>query len=286
MAMQHVSIATNDDYQLPLEVFSAQQPRAHILMLPALGIQAKLYRKLGEQLAAAGYTAVLMEQRGHGRSALRPSRHCDYGFKAWLQSDIPAALGWMQQQHPGVPLYLAGHSLGGHISLMARTLHPEVVGIILFATATPWYQCYQGASRLQVRFLTVIIPPLCALLGYYPGERVGFGGREARGVMADWLQMARHNRYSAAGIDGDIEAMVQADDCPVLAIYCDDDAFGPLAAIQGVTNRLGNRDIQWQEISSAALGIKADHVSWAKRPAIAVAAISTWIDQQKTIKQE
>jgi hypothetical protein len=34
------------------------------------------------------------------------------------------------------------------------------------------------------------------------------------------------------------------------------------AAAQGVTNRLGNREIQWQEITSEALGMKADHVSW------------------------
>jgi len=286
MTKAQVLIACKDGYQLPLEVFSAQQPRAQILMLPALGIQARLYRKLAEQLAAAGFTTVLMEQRGHGRSGVRPSRQCDYGFKDWLLADIPAALSWMQQQHPELPQYLAGHSLGGHISLMARTLHPEVVGIILLATATPWYQCYQGTMRLQVGFLSAAIPPLCTLLGYYPGDRVGFGGREARGLMADWLQMARHNRYSAAGIDSDIEAMVQADDCPVLAIYCDDDAFGPLAAIRGVTNRLGNRDIQWQEITSEALGIKADHVSWAKQPAIAVSAISMWIDQQNNKKQE
>ena len=286
MATEQFSMTCSDGYQLPLELYSAQQPRAQILMLPALGIQAKLYRKFAEQLAAAGFTTLLMEQRGHGRSGVRPSRQCDYGFKDWLMADIPAALSWMQQRHPDLPQYLAGHSLGGHISLMARTLYPDVVGIILLATATPWYQCYQGTMRLQVRFLGAVIPVLCKLLGYYPGDRVGFGGREARGLMADWLQMAWHNRYSAAGIDSDIEAMVQADDCPVLAIYCDDDAFGPLAAVRGVTNRLGNRDIQWQEITSDALGMKADHVSWAKRPAIAVSAISTWIDQQKNNKQE
>ena len=123
-----------------------------------------------------------------------------------------------------------------------------------------------------MRCLTAVIPLLCKLLGYYPGDRVGFWGREARGLMADWWQM------------------VQQDDCPVLAIYCGRDNFGYLAGVQGVTKRLGNRNrnrnSQWQEITSEALGSKADHASWAKRPAIVVSAISAWIEQQKNKKQE
>jgi predicted alpha/beta hydrolase len=245
-----------------------------------LGVQARLYRRLAQGLARAGITSVLMEQRGHGRSALRPSRDCDWGFREWLQADIPAALDWMLQQHAGLPLYLGGHSLGGHMSLMARGLYPEkVAGVVLLTTATPWYRCYRGAARVQVLLLISIIPALCAGLGYYPGNLVGFGGREARRLMADWLVMARRNRYSARGIDLDLEAMVQADACPVLSLYCDADNFGPLAAVKGVNDRLGKHEVTLFEITSDALGEKATHISWARQPAITVDVVADWIDR-------
>ncbi len=269
-------------YSLPLEVYPAFQTRAQLLFLPALGVQAKLYRKLAETLAAQGISTVIMEQRGHGRSALRPSRRVDFGFREWLLEDIPAALAWMRGKHPTVPIYLGGHSLGGHLSLMASALGPdEVAGIVLLATATPWYRCYSGSRAWQIRFLIAAVTGSTRLLGYYPGDKVGFGGREACTLMRDWLVMAKHNRYSAAGIDQDLEALVQADARPVLSIYCEHDDFGPRTAIEGVTSRLTRRELRLWQLTSAELGVRADHVSWAKHPAPAAAAIVDWLDNRE-----
>lgn len=279
--MQLLTVAASDGYQVPLEVFEAIEPRARLLVLPALGIQAKLYRKLGVALAGAGISVVALEQRGHGSSALRPSRSCDYGFREWLTADIPAALQWLQQLEPRTPVFLAGHSLGGHLALMARALYPErAAGVVLLTTATPYYGCFSDGKRLQVRFLIAIIPPLAATLGYFPGHRLGFGGREARRLMADWLVMARQNRYVARGMQQDLERCVRADDGPVLSIYCDDDELAPLAAIEGVTRRLDNHSVDMFEITSEALGTRADHLSWARQPAVAAQAITDWIARQ------
>lgn len=281
-AVQQISIPGPDGYRVPLEVFDASAPRAMLLVLPALGIQARLYRRLGALLAEAGIGVAALEQRGHGRSSLRPSRRCDFGFREWLTADIPAALEWLRARTPGVPLYLAGHSLGGHLALMARALYPdEVAGVILLTTATPYYGCYRGITRTQIRFLIAVIPVLTALLGYYPGHRLGFGGREARRLMADWLLMARENRYGAAGMEqDDLERRVREGDGPVLSIRCDRDGLAPLAAIEGVNGRLAGSRLDRFEITSEALGARADHLSWARQPALAAQAITGWIEGQ------
>jgi predicted alpha/beta hydrolase len=279
--LQEINIATAGGYEVPLEYFVAAQPIAKLLILPALGIEARLYRKLGAMLAQSGITVATLEQRGHGRSSLRPSRSCDFGFKEWLLQDIPAALNWLLSRESELPVYVAGHSLGGHLGLMARALYPDqVAGMVLLTTATPWYRCFRGRQRLMLRVLINAVPPVTALLGHYPGNRIGFGGREARRLMADWLEMARHNRYEARGFDADLESMVQAGSGPVLSIYCDRDDLAPLTAIEGVTKRLPGYEIDWFEISSDALGVRADHVSWAKQPALAAAAISEWIGKR------
>lgn len=282
MTPQEITVRAPDGYDVPLEVFEAPAPRARVLMLPALGIQARLYRKLGAALAGSGVSMTSLEQRGHGRSALRPSRECDFGFREWLLDDIPAALDWLQSREPSAPVFLAGHSLGGHLALMARALHPErVAGVVLLTTATPYYGCFHGVTRMQVKFLLASVPLLSALLGYFPGHRLGFGGREARRLMADWLVMARENRYSARGLESeDLERRVQCDVAPVLTIYCDQDELAPLQAVEGVTRRLHNRRIDRYEITSDALGTRADHLSWARHPSIAAAATERWITGQ------
>lgn len=279
MNPHELTVRACDGYEVPLEVFESTAPQARLLLLPALGIQARLYRKLGALLAEAGISTVALEQRGHGRSALRPSRHCDYGFREWLQADIPAALDWLHSREPRAPVFLAGHSLGGHLALMARSRYPERVdGVVLLTTATPYHGCYRGVTRLQVWFLIAIVPLLTAVLGYYPGHRLGFGGREARRLMADWLVMARENRYGARGMEPeDFEGRVQSDDGPVLSIHCDRDHLAPLAAIDGVTRRLKAAQLERFEISSDALGTRADHLSWARQPGLAAEAIERWI---------
>jgi predicted alpha/beta hydrolase len=49
--MQQVDIAAPDGTVIPLSWFGADQPRV-ALLLPALGIQARLYSKLAEGLSA------------------------------------------------------------------------------------------------------------------------------------------------------------------------------------------------------------------------------------------
>lgn len=276
--MEEVSIATPDGYQVPLEVFAAAEPRAMLLLLPALGVQARLYRKFASALADEGVTTMLLEQRGHGRSALQPSRDVDYGFKEWLEVDIPAALDHLQSLAPERKIFLAGHSLGGHLALMTRALYPKRShGVILLATASPWHRGYRGGMRGLVILLTGLIPVLSGMLGYYPGTRLGFGGREARRLMADWLVMARHNRYSAAGMATDFEALLQADSCPVLSVYGDRDALAPLNAIENVTKRLPNHTVDWLQISSEQLGKQANHVAWAQQGEVAAQAVAEWL---------
>ena len=281
MPLQEITVPASDGYPVPLEVFEAPDPQASLLVLPALGIQARLYRRLAARLSDAGISTAILEQRGHGRSALRASRRCDYGFREWLQADIPAALQWLQSRAPQARMFLAGHSLGGHLALVARSLDPErVAGVVLLTTATPYYRCFRGTMRFKVRFLIASVPVMTAVLGYFPGHRMGFGGREARRLMADWLVMARENRYRAQGMQENLEQRVQSDACPVLSIHCDRDELAPLSGIEGVTGRLKWHDIDWFEITSQALGTRADHTSWAKHPDVAAEAILRWITEQ------
>jgi predicted alpha/beta hydrolase len=76
----------------------------------------------------------------------------------------------------------------------------------------------------------------------------------------------------------DLEPLVQSEPGPVLSIHCDRDNLAPMAAVQGVTIRLRQSRVEHVEITSDALGTRADHLSWARQPAIAAAAIERWID--------
>jgi hypothetical protein len=56
---------------------------------------------------------------------------------------------------------------------------------------------------LVYRFL-----PWIARQGVLHGRRLGFGGTEARGLIADWARVGLNNHYAAAGMDEDLDAQM------------------------------------------------------------------------------
>ena len=271
---------TDSGYRVPmLHVAGVPSERSvRVLILPALGIEARLYRPLGAALARAGIDAAIVEHRGYGLSAIRPSRAVDFGWKEMLTEDIPAAWRRLSELSDAAHGLLLGHSLGGHLATIAAgNLSLDIDGLVLAATATPWVGAYRGRDAMRLRVLCRIVGPLSALAGFYPGAQVGFGGREARGVMADWLALARTNRYAVRGWSNDLEAGIARFDRPVLSLRMTDDPFGLEPAIESVLAKFRDAPMSRLTIDAAALGAPSEHYRWARQPQPAVDAITSWL---------
>lgn len=277
--MEWVKIPTGDGYEVPLMVGDAREGRASVLVLPALGTRASYYEAFGAALQERGLQVALFEPRGHGESALRPSRQSDWGFREWLTHDMPAAIAHLKALSPEAPLYLCGHSIGGHLSAALSALAPQSFdGIALIACGSPHFELYDPKTRRQIRFLTRIMPALHLAYGYFPGDRVGFAGREARTLMRDWRVLARENRYAAQGIDEDLEAGIAKFSGPVLNVRMSEDPLASEAAVRAVSERFRSARHASHVLDAEALGGRADHYGWCKRPAAVVRLLAGWID--------
>ncbi|MDT0202466.1 alpha/beta fold hydrolase [Nocardioides sp. AE5] len=249
-------------------------------VLGALGTPAAFYGRLASALAERGWSSAVVEQRGLGESAVRPSREADWDFTDVVGTDLPAALAWVRERAGGRPVHLLGHSLGGHYAQMVAGLRPEMFdGLVLPACGSPWTEAYDGPTRAQISQLVEVIPALSEQHGYYPGSQVGFGGDEASGVMADWRHLALTNRYRFAGDDAALVPAIAAYDGPVLAIRMADDAFAPEAAVRACTDRFSATTPEVRVLTAEQIGAAADHFGWAKQPGAVVEAIATWLGQ-------
>lgn len=89
----------------------------------ANGFPAGTYRRLFEAWRAAGYEVHAVERYGHDERFPVTSN--------WphLRDQL---LDVIALQHPGVPLFLVGHSMGGYVSLLAASRRPDLVrGVVL-----------------------------------------------------------------------------------------------------------------------------------------------------------
>jgi predicted alpha/beta hydrolase len=114
---------------------------------------------------------------------------------------------------------------------------------------------------------------LSALFGYFPGDRVGFGGREARGVIRDWSRSGLRGRYEAAA-----EAALARVEAPVLAFHLAHDRFAPRRSLDHLLAKMPRAKAVLQPLVPADFAsARADHFSWMRDPAPVADRIAAWI---------
>jgi len=280
-----VNLAEDEPFALPAWFFPVEHAEATIVAMAALGVSARFYRPLAEALTAAGMNVLLLEQRGHGDSPVRPGFRSNWGFREPLLGEVRRGVAWARERDGALPVYLLGHSLGGHYANMTVGLEPHSVdGVILVACATPWVEAFSGATRAKIKLLHVLIPTVSRVLGHYPGDRIGFGGREARGLMLDWLAFSKTNRYGAAGIDHDFDAGIAKYRGPVLVVRMAEDDFAPAEAVEAVTRKFAAARVTSRVLDERALGTKADHFRWARKPSAIVGEIARWHETNRAAR--
>ena len=267
------------------ELLVVAPPRACQQLLywvPAMGIPARHYLPLAEALAVRGIAVAVHEWRGIGSSNRRAGRGSNWGYRELLQDDFPAGMAALRERWPQAHCWLGGHSLGGQLATLYAGLHPGAFsGLLLVASGAPYWRRFRHPWLVGAAYL--MAPLLANLLGYLPGRRIGFGGNEARGVIADWARTGRTGRYAADGMAQEFEQLLGALQVPLLALRLQDDWLGPPASLDWLLRKLGPAERTVEVITPEDLGgLPADHFGWMKTPASIAARIAAWIATQDT----
>ena len=114
------------------------------------------YAHVATRLAAEGYASYVADHRGHGKSD---------GVKGNLDrmstvvTDLETMIRSAGQRHPGVPLFLYGHSMGGLVALVYATggNPAELRGLVLTSSALDFADTPR-IQRLAARVLSAVAP--------------------------------------------------------------------------------------------------------------------------------
>lgn len=246
------------------------QPLARLLWLPALGVAARHYLPLAQALAAKGLAVYLHEWRGNGSSSLRPSRAQDWGYKQILEHDLPASQTLLADADAGqgaLPWIIGGHSLGGQLACVHAGRQPQAFDRLwLAASGTPFWRTFPPPRGWLLPLIYRFLPWIARRQGVLHGRRLGFGGTEARGLIADWARVGLNNHYAAVGMDEDLEAQMSRVHGTAQAVLMENDWLAPIGSMQALLAKLPNVASQVRLLSAQELGTRADHFAWMKRP--------------------
>lgn len=149
----------NDDVTFYMQGWEPEgKPKAIVCLVHGLGEHTGRYAHVGEALNAAGYALFGFDLRGHGQTG-GPRGHFP-SLDAVMQ-DIRQFVEFQRGNHPALPLFLYGHSLGGLLTLAYVLQHGEGLnGVIVTGAGLRSPLQEQKAKIALVRLLGSLMPTL------------------------------------------------------------------------------------------------------------------------------
>jgi predicted alpha/beta hydrolase len=256
----------------PFGTAAGEGPR--LLVLPALGTPARAYSRVCESLAGLGFGGAVLEWPGAGLHPVRADRSTDWGYRELLERQTLPALDTLADQGGPGParVVLLAHSLGAHVALMARARgHRALAGIVTIAAGSPYSPKLAPSVRLGLVCLRAAVALSTGILGYYPGHRLGFGGRQPRTLMREWARFAGTGRLSVERqevLRGPAEG---PDTVPVRALSLAGDDYAPPAATEHLLACAGLPPTLVARVHDERV---TGHFDWLRAPEASAVAIA------------
>jgi predicted alpha/beta hydrolase len=261
-----------------VHVAAASDETAHVvLVLPAMGVPAGYYRPLLDGLAGSGLHAAALDLPGLPTDRRPERREEGLGYASLAGEVIPRARDHLARRFPrAAGTVLLGHSLGGQLALVHLALSTQhVAGVALVAAGTPHWRGFRGRRRPLVLAQTRVVAATTRVLGYWPGDRLGFGGRQPRALIRDWATLARTGELRPRGVDVDVEVRLAAVRTPVLAVDVAGDEFAPPTSVAELLAKVPAARVT--RCHHAGDDGPPGHARWARSPGGVVTTVTEWV---------
>ena len=141
-------------------------PAASVLLVHGFAEHSGRYEEVATWLASRGFAVHAFDHQGHGRSS---GRRCHVRRFSDLLDDTERSLTRARTAHPGLPLFVIGHSMGGLITAsLAVERKPEVSGYVTSGAALATPAAMSRWRLWLIRALRRIAPTLSFPSGLDP----------------------------------------------------------------------------------------------------------------------
>lgn len=143
-------VISDDGYRLPIMTSWPLRPaNAMVVAVHGFNDYSNGFKAMCEYYLSQDIACLSYDQRGFGKTKMRGL----WPKKGRLQKDLQVIVKLLAQQHPDLPIFLLGESMGGAVILTAMAdrelnLKNDVEGVVLYAPAVwarstqPWYQTF------------------------------------------------------------------------------------------------------------------------------------------------
>ena len=182
-----------DGYSLSGRHYQGKTPKAMLVIASATGVPQGFYRQFAEYAAEQDFDVFTFDYRGIGESKPEQLKGFDMDYRDWAQKDLQAVLETIHDA--SLPLFLVGHSYGGHaVGMLAN--HSLLTAACFFGAGAGWHGWMPKMERVKVQIMwNVIAPVLTRVRGYLGWSALGMGEDLPMGVYRQWKRWCKHPHY-------------------------------------------------------------------------------------------
>lgn len=141
---------------VPCQIWMAPEgPKKGILLcVHGLGLHKGCYEQFASEMTKLGWGVYAMDVRGFGEFMTMPKGARKVNFAGCL-TDVEQVLQMIHNEHPGMPVFIVGESMGGGIAIQAGSKYQHLVnGIITACPASKRHKSLAAAARVAGNLFT------------------------------------------------------------------------------------------------------------------------------------
>lgn len=280
--MISTSFYTQDQYCIQGQLHATTSAlQGRIIVAGATGVPQGFYRRFAQFASHQGFETLTFDYRGIGESKPDTLKGFEMDLLDWGKLDLAAAVDFMSKDD--VPLYVIGHSYGGHAFGLLPN-HHKVAGFYVYGTGAGWHG-YMPLSE-QAKVLTmwnVVLPVLTWWKGYCAWKVLGMGEDLPRQAFYQWRHWCRFQHYffDDPAMRG-IEKLYQAVHTPIVAANALDDLWAMPESRDAFVQHYSSASVTRVDLSPQLLGGKIGHMGYFRRGAEPLWQVS--LDWFKTLR--
>lgn len=281
MILHSMSMPALDGYPLRARLYEPEgEVRAQVLVAGATGVPQGFYRRFAQYAAERGFATMTFDYRGIGESAPASLRGFELDYLDWSRLDLAAAVE--AHSHAQRPLFLVGHSFGGH-AFGVLPNYDRVAAFYTFATGAGWAGWMPPLERLRVGLMwNVLGPMMTAWKGYLNWSLLGMGEDLPLNVYRQWRAWCRYPRYffDDPQVGEEMARLFERVETPMVAANASDDTWAPPASRDAFMQ--GYRRAPWLGVDIHPEDGRIGHMGYFRAGAEPLwDEVLTWFESQR-----
>ncbi|EPM5597570.1 alpha/beta hydrolase family protein [Citrobacter braakii] len=263
----HTKITTADGYILTGCRYSAHGLlKGRLVVAGATAVPQGFYKRFAHFASTRGFETLTFDYRGIGLSRPGSLKGFRMDMLDWARQDLAAAIDAMADD--SVPLFVVGHSFGGHAFGLLRN-HQRVAGFYVFGTGAGWHGYMPPGERIRVQVMwKLVLPVLTWWKGYCPWKMLGMGEDIPADVYRQWRHWCQFPRYFFDDPDmKGIEDSYAAVRTPVVAANALDDLWATPASRDAFIQGYCNAPLTRRDLDPLQVGGRIGHMGYFRQSA-------------------